>query len=388
MAACILHISDTHIGNRQYGSDTRRGDFAISFEEAISVAIDESVDAVIHTGDLFDTRDPSLPDLNHCIDILRPLADAGIPFYGIVGNHERKMDDQYLDLIRKTGTAKRLNKSPRLINQEVAIYGIDAVTKPAWHAEDFTLEDPPDDTFTILCMHQLLHPPVPEIIADHSLDDVLDRVNIDLDALALGDYHESVGTVESGTQVWYAGSTERCAIDEERARTVSLLEIEDGTLTRRQKELNTREFLPIDIDFAEDDDYRYAEEAIDRHDVADKVVIVTLDGESTMVTSSDVREIVMDRGAAVCRVDDTRGGPDIDISDGPTGDIQSADRLIEERLAAENLSDIAARIEERVRTKGVTPSGVADEVEDMIMEAQDAAFADQGTQNAAQEVEE
>jgi len=377
MTIRLLHISDTHLGNRQYGSDIRREDFADAFRQAIEIAIDEEVDAVIHTGDLFDTRDPRLPDLNQCIDILQQLQSTDVPFYGIVGNHERKMDAQYLDLINKTGTAERLDRTPTVINDEVAVYGIDAVTKPAWHAEDFTLEESPNDAYTILCMHQLLEPLVPEIFAEHHIDDVLDRVNVDLDAIALGDYHESVSDREQGTKIWYPGSTERCAKDETEPRKVSLLEIENGELTRREKELDTRDFLQFEITFAEDDGHGYVEDVIDRHDVDEKVVIVTLNGESTTVTSRDVREVVMNRGAAVCRVDDQRGGPELDLSEGPTGEIESADRLIEEKLSEENLSDITVQIEQCVRTENVTPSGFDDTVEEMVMEAQDEAFSDQ-----------
>jgi DNA repair exonuclease SbcCD nuclease subunit len=294
-----------------------------------------------------------------------------------VGNHERKMDAQYLDLINKTGTAERLDRTPTVINDEVAVYGIDAVTKPAWHAEEFTLEEPPDGAYTLLCMHQLLEPLVPEIFAEHHIDDVLNRVNIDLDAIALGDYHESVSDREQGTKIWYPGSTERCAKDETEPRKVSLLEIENGELTRREKELDTRDFLQFEITFAEDDGYGYVEDVIDRHEVNEKVVIVTLNGESTTVTSRDVREVVMNRGAAVCRVDDQRGGPELDLSEGPTGEIESADRLIEEKLSEENLSDITVQIEQCVRTENVTPSGFDDTVEEMVMEAQDEAFSDQ-----------
>ena len=374
MATRLLHVSDTHLGNRQYGSDVRCEDFADAFEQAVDYAINEDVHAVIHTGDLFDSRDPRLPDLNRCIDILQKLADEGIPFYGIVGNHERKIDAQYLDLINKTGTAERLDRSPTMVNGEVALYGIDAVTKPAWHAADFTLQPPDEDAFTILCMHQLLQPPVPEVFAEHPLEDVLDRVNIDLNALALGDYHESVGTVAQGTKVWYAGSTERCAVDESAERCASLLEIDDGELTRRESELDTRPFLEVDIEFAEDDGHEYVEDVLDRHEVAGRVVMVTLDGAASTVTSRDVREAVMSRDAAVCRVDDQRGGPDLDLAEGPTGDIESADRLIEERLAEQNLSDVAVDIEERVRLGDATPSGFDDEVENVLLEAQAEAF--------------
>lgn len=379
MTTRLLHVSDTHLGNRQYGSDVRRADFADAFEQAIEYAAEEDVDAVIHTGDLFDTRDPRLPDLNRCIDILQLLREADIPFYGIVGNHERKMDDQYLDLINKTETAERLDASPRVINDEVAVYGIDAVTKPGWHAEDFTLEPPPEDAYTILCMHQLLNPPVPELFAHHPLDDVLERVSVDLDALALGDYHETVSTREAGTAVWYAGSTERCAVSETDPRTVTLVEIDDGRLTRREKELDTRQFLDVGITFAEGDGRAYAEDEIDRHDVDAKVVKVTVHGETSTVTSRDVREIVMNRGAAVCRVEDKRGGPDIDLEDGPSGDIESADELIESKLAERNLSDLTVKIEERVRTERVAPTGFDDEVRELVEEAQAEAFDGQSS---------
>jgi DNA repair exonuclease SbcCD nuclease subunit len=385
MTTNIFHISDTHLGNRQYGSDIRRDDFARAFNQAIGNAVKAGADAVIHTGDLFDTRDPALPDINRCIDILEQLDDAGIPFYGIVGNHERKMDEQYLDLLSRVGVAERLGKSPTLVNGEVALYGIDAVTKPAWHAEDFTLEEPSGDAFTILCMHQLLHPPVPEIMSEHPLRDVIDRVNIDVDAVALGDYHEAKGTVEQGTQVWYAGSTERCASGEESPRSISQLEIDGQTLTRTRKELDTRPFLSVNITFADDDGFSFAENVIDRHDVEEKVVLVTVEGERSTVTSSDIREIVMNRGAAVCDVDDQRGGPDIDLSDGPTGEIQSADRLIENKLSEENLSGITLEIEERVRTDDPTARGFDDEVEERVSEAQQEAFADENEPAATEE---
>lgn len=379
MTTRILHISDTHLGNRQYGSDTRRDDFADAFDQAVRYAIDEDVDAVVHTGDLFDTRDPRLPDLNGCIDVLEGLRDAEIPFYGIVGNHERKMDAQYLDLIQKTGTAERLGRSPTVINGEVVLYGIDAVTKPAWHAEDFTLDEPPDDAYAILCMHQLLQPPVPEIFDGHPLEDVLDRVNVELDAIALGDYHESESTINQGIDVWYAGSTERCGVNESNPRTVTLLEIKNGELTRREKELDTRDFQQIEITLAEDDGYAFVENEVERHDVDEKVVILTLYGEASTVSSRDAREIAMNREAAVCCVEDERGGPDIDLSEGPTGEIESPDKLIEERLAEQNLSDVALEIENRVRVEDATKSGFDAEVREMVEDAQADAFDERAT---------
>jgi DNA repair exonuclease SbcCD nuclease subunit len=374
----LLHVSDTHLGKRQYGSDLRRADFAAAFEQAIAYAVDEAVDAVIHTGDLFDSRDPRLLDLNRCIDILEPLAEAGIPFYGIVGNHERKMRDQYLDLMRRAGAAERLTRSPTLVNGDVALYGIDAVTRPAWPGEDFALKPPPEGALTLLCMHQLLHPPVPELFAEHPLEDVLQRVNVELDAIALGDYHAAEETMMDGTKVWYAGSTERCARDETAPRSVSLLEVEGGTLTRKTKELDTRPFLDLHVEFAEGDGRGHAEAVIDRHDTQDKVVMVVLQGEEAPVSPRDVRELILERGAAVCRVKDERGGPERELKEGPSGAVQSVDRLIDDMVAGENLSDTAREIERRVRRRETATTNLADEIETMIRETRDAAADAEG----------
>jgi exonuclease SbcD len=381
----ILHISDTHLGNRQYGSDTRREDFTNAFEASIDHAIDHNVDAVIHTGDLFDQRTPSLPIVTDCIEVLRTLAEEDIPFYGIVGNHDRKMDEQWLDLIRETGTAERLGQSPTMINDEVAIYGIDAVTKPAWHSTDFTLEEPPDpDAFRLLCLHQLFHPPAPEYFADHDLADVLDRTTIDVDAMALGDYHQTESTVIDGIPAWYAGSTERSNADEVDPRTVSLLNIEDGSLERRQLELDARPFITTQIEFDEADSHNHARNQLQRHQLAEKVVHVTLTGERTPVTSSDIYEMATDQGAAVCHVEDERGRAQLEFDDGPEGDIQSADALIEDQLAEQNLSEITTTIEERIRTgEGLAKNDIADTIEETITDAQAEAFDEADDATAA-----
>jgi DNA repair exonuclease SbcCD nuclease subunit len=372
----ILHLSDTHLGNRQYGSDTRRDDFTRALEAAIDRALEKNVDAVIHTGDLFHRRTPSLPIVTECIEILRKLADEDIPFYGIVGNHDRKMDQQWLDLIRETGTAERLDQTPTMVNDNVAIYGIDAVTKPAWHAADLTLEEPPNsDAFRLLCLHQLFEPLVPEFYADHDLTDILDRVGIDLDALALGDYHKTKSRIVDGVPAWYAGSTERCATDEIEPRTVSLLEIEERDLERRELELDTREFESIRIEFNDGDSHGHARDELDRHQLDDKVAIVTLTGERTPVTSSDVYNISMDKGAAVCKVDDNRGRRQLDLEDRPQVEIQSADKLIEEKLADQSLSDIATDVEARIRTDDdLAQTAIDDTMEALIKEAQADVF--------------
>jgi len=368
----LLHISDTHLGKRQYASETRRDDFKQAFDQAIGIAVEREVDAVVHTGDLFDSRQPPLPELISSLETLKRLDDADIPFYAIVGNHDRKMDDQWLDLMEMADAADRLDHRPTVVG-DVALYGIDAVRKPAWNTSDFTLASADDQFTNILCMHQLLTPPVPEVMAEHEVVEVLDRVNLDLDGLALGDYHAAESTVVDDTKVWYAGSTERCSTSEADPRTVSLVEVDDGGISRQQIELDTRPFEEITIEFGEDDSYSHVEAVVDQHDVAGKVVPVNLIGERTSVSSRDVRETIQERGAAVCRVTDDRGREDIGSIGGPTGEVADQQTVIEDRLADADLGEFTLELEETIRATDAK-SGFDDEVEELVEAEQTKVF--------------
>lgn len=84
----FAHLSDTHLGYRQYGLQDREDDFYKTFARVIGDIIHEDVDFVIHSGDLFETNRPS--NKAHFVfqKALDSLNDAGIPFYALSGNHD------------------------------------------------------------------------------------------------------------------------------------------------------------------------------------------------------------------------------------------------------------------------------------------------------------
>ena len=85
----IAHISDTHLGYTQYRLPERKKDFFLAFEKAVDRIIEERVDLVIHTGDLFESYQPDMVTLSRCIGILQKIKNAGIEFIAITGNHDR-----------------------------------------------------------------------------------------------------------------------------------------------------------------------------------------------------------------------------------------------------------------------------------------------------------
>jgi DNA repair exonuclease SbcCD nuclease subunit len=90
----VVHLSDTHLGFRQLhrvddaGRNVREQDVAHAFTEAIDRAITLAPDAVIHSGDLFDSHHPSAAALGVALDGLARLRAADIPIILIAGNHE------------------------------------------------------------------------------------------------------------------------------------------------------------------------------------------------------------------------------------------------------------------------------------------------------------
>ncbi len=84
----IAHISDTHLGYRQYGLKEREEDFYKAFEQCIDKILDYGCDAVIHTGDLFEKNNPSNRARLFVKEQFKKLLENGIKIFIIPGNHD------------------------------------------------------------------------------------------------------------------------------------------------------------------------------------------------------------------------------------------------------------------------------------------------------------
>ncbi len=390
MTTTILHVSDTHLGYRQYRSQQRREDFVAAFNQVVDIALGEHpdydtdpVDAVIHTGDLFDDTDPSIDDVYDCHEVLRRLADTDIPFYTIVGNHERKMETQFVDLYERSEVATRLDTTPTSVNDEVALYGIDAVRSRSWETTDFSLTPPEfgDDVYRLVCMHQLFAPPIEdEFIAEYELEPVIDRFDIDVDALALGDYHEWTSATVDGVEAFYPGSTERCSKSERAPRAVNLMTIDPGSnspLSRRRLTLDTREFVQIEIEFGRGDSINAVEQKLNEYDsLEEKVVIVELDGADVPVTNRQIHDRLQSRNVTVSKVDDNRTLSEFDDADLPDAtEVQDIESAIDDALDDDEFTGIARGIEDIVRDDSdIAKSNIEDEVESLLETARTDRF--------------
>ena len=82
------HISDTHLGLVQYGSDEREKDVYDAFSQAIDISIKDHVDFVIFAGDIFHVPNPSGNAIMHMANALKLLKKNKIDSFFILGEHD------------------------------------------------------------------------------------------------------------------------------------------------------------------------------------------------------------------------------------------------------------------------------------------------------------
>ncbi len=82
------HISDTHLGLGQYGSDEREQDIYDSFNQAIDTSISDHVDFVIFAGDIFHVPNPNGNAIVQMANALRRLKESKIDSFFILGEHD------------------------------------------------------------------------------------------------------------------------------------------------------------------------------------------------------------------------------------------------------------------------------------------------------------
>ncbi|MCQ1536876.1 exonuclease SbcCD subunit D [Methanosarcina sp. KYL-1] len=382
----ILHTADTHLGYRQYHSEVRRKDFFDAFEAVIKDAIEMQVDAVVHAGDLFDSRNPTLEDLLDTINILGRLKAADIPLLAIVGNHESKQNTQWLDLFEEMGIAVRLGKVPCMVG-DVAVYGIDSVPKskiPIFDYSGFELPELPEvleasevsevsegvseNGKKLLVMHQIM---TPFPYGEWDCAEVLENIPFKVDAILLGDYHKYEKIKVGETWVTYSGSTERNSASESEPRSYNIITLSAEGVEISRRTIPTRKFLFISADLkGEDKPYEQIFAAVNEYedDLPESVVFLEISGDSGDVLSfSDIEEYLLNKGVLVPRVRDLR------VKDAVPEEVVKVsfadpDHAVAEEIKRMSLTDGGLIVDEIVRNPNVARSRVDEETESRLSE--------------------
>lgn len=82
------HISDTHLGLVQYGSEEREQDIYHVFNQAIDISIKDHVEFVIFAGDIFHVPNPNGTAIIQMANALKRLKQNDIESFFILGDHD------------------------------------------------------------------------------------------------------------------------------------------------------------------------------------------------------------------------------------------------------------------------------------------------------------
>ena len=247
----FLHISDTHLGYRQYGLLEREQDFLDAFNEAIDIAIDEEVDFIIHTGDFFHTSRPSNKTILDSLNLLNRLNDAKIPMYCIPGNHDRGnsiKDKSPLEILNNFGL-KLLNVGVEEFNG-IDILGLKYIPKTGLKKLGSLREllekllEKSKNSYRILMLHQEFYPYFPE-----SRLMLNEEILEDFNYTGIGHYHIAEEPIKrnENSYIVHIGSTEFTAYnreEEKKRKKVAIVKVGKGITEIEYKELNkTRRFI-------------------------------------------------------------------------------------------------------------------------------------------------
>jgi len=125
------HISDTHLGLQQYGSEEREQDIYDSFNQAIDISIKDHVDFVIFAGDIFHTPNPSGKAILQMANALKRLKQNSIESYFILGEHDisriRATPVPYV--YHNLGFSKYIGTGEPVYHKDILIAGFDKIRK-------------------------------------------------------------------------------------------------------------------------------------------------------------------------------------------------------------------------------------------------------------------
>jgi len=106
----FAHLADCHIGS--WREPKLRELNSKAFAKAISTCIDEKVDFILISGDLFNTSVPSIEALRETVVVLKKLKDLNIPVYIIAGSHDFSPSGKtMLDVLEQAGLFRNIAKA-------------------------------------------------------------------------------------------------------------------------------------------------------------------------------------------------------------------------------------------------------------------------------------
>lgn len=237
MVESLLHVSDSMaFADGGAGAD---GIDLGGIPNVVRRAIERDVDAIVHTGNLFRSPDPTLETVEAVASHLADLEDSGIPFFVLEGAREATGDGNAIERLLDESGARTLSSSPTTIG-DVALYGVDHVESDAALEEALAVLEPVEEyTYNVVCLHQRIWPPLSKSDAIISAFDCMEATDVFVDDVLAGgtDDHQVWENDDFDYRVTYPGSTNPRRREDD--------EVPTGTLVEADTDEHSHEQVPL-----------------------------------------------------------------------------------------------------------------------------------------------
>src|SRR5574341_886971 len=258
----LLHVADVHLGKafQMLGAQgaAQRKALEEAFSHAVDLAVAQQVHAVLIAGDLFDSPRPSAALLDLVVRDLRRLDDRGIWVALVAGNHDvggdgfvggserlREAGSRVL-LFNRTVQSRPIPGLDLTITGRSPEPGTPSSPLAGWPAQRTT-------RFAVGVTHGSVYRGG-QVEGTGTIHPQEIR-GLDLDYLALGDWHSASEVLGAPAAAWYAGSPELLAYDQEGAGHVLLVELPaPGRAAVTPMRVGRRRYTKVEIDTGAVDD--------------------------------------------------------------------------------------------------------------------------------------
>jgi len=347
----FAHIADCHLGSwRQPELQQLNLD---SFKKAIEICMQEKVDFVIFSGDLFDSAYPPIEILKETFSEFKKLKEKDVKCYIIAGSHDYSVSGKtFLDVLEKAGFCKicpfeeQGNKILLKANnyENISIYGYPG-KKSGLEVNDLkriALE--PTNKFKIL----MLHTTIESAKGNLPIESVAIEELPEADYYALGHLH-LIHEYKAGEDRYliYPGPifpNNFQELDELKCGSFYLVDV-NGYVKLTKKEIKLKEVLSIDIRIenaltATDLIFK----TLEKYDLKDKILLIKLSGKIKQGKTSDIRfqeiqELITRRGAFAFLKNTNQLKTEETKIEVEVSDIDKIEETIIEDFSKKNISD-------------------------------------------------
>ncbi|MBO3767829.1 MAG: exonuclease SbcCD subunit D, partial [Candidatus Brockarchaeota archaeon] len=254
MTIKIIHTADNHLDPsfQKFKGKTneRRRDFRINFEKIIKFCLENKVDVLLLSGDIFDRINPRNPPRSSLMKWFRDLTSNGTKIFMIGGNHDmpRSVEEAEspLLLFEKSGYARFFGSTEEVETENLKIGDLSLTISGLSFNHNFGASDDPlsnvkipeEGDFNILMLHYSITGVKQKY--PYALEPIVKASKIPkyVNYVAAGHLHKPEIKVLGNTTIIYPGSTEKLTFDEaEDKKGFYLIELEDN-LVQKQTFIN------------------------------------------------------------------------------------------------------------------------------------------------------